>query len=205
MVVQKSSTVSIIFSMSSVITLGVIADTHVPDRSRTLPPAVLEIFSRRQVQAILHAGDFSSSVVFEQLNRIAPLYAVRGNRDLWVMRHLPRTRVLTFGGVRLGMVHGHGSFWDYLKDKWIFYTRGIGISAFEQRALQTFAADEVEVVIFGHIHTPVNRRVAGRLLFNPGTTSNPLYAHQPRTVGLLHIANGAVRGEIVSLEGETLA
>ncbi len=182
------------------ITLGVIADTHVPDRSRALPPAVCEIFERVGVQAILHAGDFSSRTVFEQLSRIAPVYGVRGNRDIWVMRHLPRTRILAFGGVRIGMIHGHGSFWEYLNDKRIFYTRGIGISVFEQRVLDAFSGRGVDVVIFGHIHTPVNRRVAdGRLLFNPGTTSTPLYPHQPRTLGLLHIRDGQARGEVVNI------
>ncbi len=180
-------------------TLGVIADTHVPDRSRAVPPAVFEIFERAGVQAILHAGDFSSRLVFEQLSRVAPVYAVRGNRDIWVMRHLPRQRVLTFGGIAIGMVHGHGSLRDYLLDKWRYYTRGIGIPVFERRALDTFTGQPVQVVVFGHIHTPVNRRVDGRLLFNPGTTSTPLYAHRPRTVGLLHIHRETVRGEIVPL------
>ncbi|GAB4520846.1 MAG: metallophosphoesterase family protein [Anaerolineales bacterium] len=188
--------------MHEIVTLGVIADTHVPDRSRSLPPAVFQIFEQAGVQAILHAGDFSSRTVFEQLSRIAPVHAVRGNRDIWVMRHLPRQRVETFGGVRIGMIHGHGSLWDYLNDKRIYYTRGIGISVFEQRALDAFAGQDVDVVVFGHIHTPINRRVNdGRLLFNPGTTSTPLYPHQPRTVGLLHLRQGQVYGEVAPLEG----
>jgi len=181
-------------------TLGVIADTHVPDRSRAVPPAVFQVFERAGVQAILHAGDFSSRTVFEQLHRIAPVYAVRGNRDIWMMRHLPQQRMLTFGKIAIGMVHGHGSLRDYLLDKWRYYTRGIGIPVFERRALETFARQAVQVVVFGHIHTPVNRRVAGRLLFNPGTTSTPLYARGPRTIGLLHIRGETVRGEIVPLE-----
>ncbi len=180
-------------------TLGVIADTHVPDRSRAVPPAVFEVFARAGVEAILHAGDFSSRIVFEQLSRLAPVYGVRGNRDIWVMRHLPRQRVLTFWGVAIGMVHGHGSLREYLSDKWRYYTRGIGIPVFERRALEAFAGEEVQAVVFGHIHTPINRRVEGRLLFNPGTTSAPLYAHQPRTIGLLHIRAGEVWGEIVAL------
>ncbi len=187
--------------MDTDITLGVIADTHVPDRSRAVPPAVFEIFERAGVQAILHAGDFTSQAVFEQLDRIAPVYAVRGNRDIWAMRHLPRTRILTFGGVSIGMAHGHGSLRDYLSDKWRYYTGGIGISVFEQRALDAFAAQSVQAVVFGHIHVPINRRVGERLLFNPGTTSTPLYADGPRTVGLLHLRNGQARGVIVALDG----
>ncbi len=185
----------------SEITLGVIADTHVPDRSRAVPPAVFEIFRQAEVQAILHAGDFTSQVVFEQLSALAPVHAVRGNRDIWVMRHLPRKRIVTFGGVSIGLVHGHGSLRDYLSDKWRYYTRGIGISVFEQRALDAFAGENVQVVIFGHVHVPINRRVDGRLLFNPGTTSTPLYPGEPHTIGLLHLRNGEARGEIVELRG----
>ncbi len=185
------------------LTLGVIADTHVPDRSRAVPPAVFEIFGRAGVQAILHAGDFTSRTVFEQLSRVAPVYAVRGNRDIWVMRHLPRRRVVAFGGVSIGLVHGDGSLRDYLSDKWHYYTRGIGIPVFERRALDAFAGQPLQVIIFGHIHTPINRRADGLLLFNPGTTSTPLHKHTPRTIGLLHINAGETRGEIIELDGQT--
>ena len=39
-------------------TLGVITDTHIPQRIKTLPPRVFEVF--RGVDRILHAGDINA-------------------------------------------------------------------------------------------------------------------------------------------------
>ncbi len=67
----------------SVTKLGVVADTHVPDKAKTLNPQVLAILRQAEVSAILHAGDISSPGVLTALGEIAPVYAVLGNRD-WV-------------------------------------------------------------------------------------------------------------------------
>ena len=56
-------------------TLGVIADTHVPDRRPDLDPQILPIFLQAKVQTILHAGDVSSQKVLDQLSQIAPVLA----------------------------------------------------------------------------------------------------------------------------------
>jgi len=90
------------------ITLGIIADTHVPDRVPQLNPRIFSIFREAGVQAILHAGDACSSDVLSQLGEIAPVHAVRGNRDSTRLAYLPRKLTLEFGGLTIGMMHGHG-------------------------------------------------------------------------------------------------
>ena len=50
------------------ITLGIVTDTHVPDRMRALPGAALEALAG--VDAILHAGDICVRPVLDTL-RIA--------------------------------------------------------------------------------------------------------------------------------------
>ena len=76
-------------------TLGIITDTHVPQRIKALPPRVFEVF--RGVDRILHAGDINSRRVLDQLAEIAPVDAVAGNADLF--RHgLPLTRVIEVDG-----------------------------------------------------------------------------------------------------------
>ena len=90
------------------ITLGLIADTHIPDRRSSLHPQILTAFKEAGVAAILHAGDICSPQVLERLETVAPVYAVRGNRDWVLLRHLPSTRLLEFGGIRVAMAHGHG-------------------------------------------------------------------------------------------------
>ena len=59
--------------------IGVVADTHIPDRTRELPA---EIFDHLHgVDMILHAGDVSRQIVLDRLATIAPVIAVQGNRD----------------------------------------------------------------------------------------------------------------------------
>ena len=81
------------------ITLGVLADTHVPDRVTQLNRRVLEIFQRAEVNAILHAGDVSIPRVLEELKQVAPVHAVQGNRDIFYLRQLPMRIELNFEGV----------------------------------------------------------------------------------------------------------
>ena len=105
------------------ITLGLIADTHMPDRVRNLHPRILPIFKEAQVTAILHAGDVCVPRVLHELKQLAPVFAVRGNRDLFGF-DLPLTRELEYGGVRIGLAHGHLSFRRALLDRLRFQLYG---------------------------------------------------------------------------------
>jgi len=58
-----------------VTTIGVISDTH-----GYVDPRVIDLFAG--VDHILHAGDIGPPSVVMQLERIAPVTAVRGNCDL---------------------------------------------------------------------------------------------------------------------------
>ena len=181
------------------ITLGVIADTHVPDRAHRLHPDVEPVFRAAGVRAILHAGDVSHPRLLRRLEEIAPVHAVRGNRDWWLLRQLPSRLTLSFGDVTIGMTHGHGDLRLYLSDKLNLLLRGAPtFDNFVHRALTTFT--EVQVVVFGHIHHPINRWVDGVLLFNPGSPTRPVFSDLAPTVGLLHIHKGGkAEGEIVQL------
>lgn len=179
------------------LTLGVIADTHIPDRTRRINPAALEVFQRAGVDAILHAGDISTSRVLRHLEEIAPVYAVRGNRDWLALHRLPPELRLEFNGVSIGMAHGQGSLWNYLYDRVLYYLRGLKLEVFERRLLKIFP--EVDVIIYGHTHRPVNHRLEGKLIFNPGSAYFPEEIEAP-SVGLLHVlGKGKVEGEIVFL------
>ena len=102
------------FETAENVTLGVISDTHVPDWVDRLHPKTIGIFKEAKVDAILHAGDICSPEVISQLERVAPVFAVRGNRDIYLLSKLPRVRLLTFAGHRIALVHGHGRWNHYL-------------------------------------------------------------------------------------------
>ncbi len=179
-------------------TLGVLADTHIPDRAAELDPRVLERFAQARVAAIFHAGDVSVPGVLTALQAIAPVYAVRGNRDIFALRQLPLQVCLDFEGISIGMAHGHGTFSRYMVDKLHREVYGRLVERYVRRMLRTFPA--ADVIIFGHLHVPCNLHVDGKLLFNPGSTSYPYPRSEPATFGMLYLEQGEEpRGEIIDL------
>ena len=174
--------------------LGVICDSHIPDRMRALPPAMFEALAG--VDAILHAGDICVQRVLDALAELAPVYAVRGNRDLAL--RLPLDRELAFEGVRLGLTHGHGGLARYARER--LYTTFLGY--YHTRFLRQVRArfGSVQAVVFGHSHRPVNFVLNGVLMFNPGSLGPDYRKPHGPAVGLLTIEAGAVRGEIIRLD-----
>ena len=87
------------------IVLGVVTDSHVPERMKSIPASALQSFYQNDVTTILHAGDICNSRTLTQLEKVAPVIAVRGNRDIWSSsgRSLPLSLVVEFGGVKIGL------------------------------------------------------------------------------------------------------
>jgi len=179
--------------------VGVLADTHIPDRSRRLNPRVLELFRAARVQAILHAGDICIPAVLEELNRLAPVAAVRGNRD-WTMRaSLPIRQELTFSDVQVGLVHGHGSLSLYLLDKLHYIAAGYRFERYQRLLLRTLP--DVRVIVFGHTHHPENHWEGSTLIFNPGSACCPDRSQRVPSIGILRFFPGQrVVGEILPLD-----
>ena len=180
--------------------IGVLADTHVPDRRRSLHPDVLRVFQSARVETILHAGDVSTPSVLAQLEEIAPVHAVRGNRDWVALGHLPHYCRLNVAGVEIGLSHGHGRPLNYAIDRVDYLLRGYRLDLFRPRLLTAFP--QAKVIVFGHTHRPLNHWEDGVLLFNPGSPHFPDRKDITPSVGILHInAEGEVEGEIRPLDG----
>ncbi len=175
--------------------LGVICDSHIPDRMRVLPPATFEALAG--VDAVLHTGDVCVQRVLDALAKLAPVYAVRGNRDLTL--RLPLDRELTFEGARLGLTHGHGGLRHYASERLLTAVLGDHNMRFLRQVRGRFGS--VQTVVFGHTHRPVNFVMNGVLMFNPGSLGPDYRKSHGPAVGLLTIENGAVRGEIIRLDG----
>lgn len=142
-----------------------ISDTH-----RLLRPEAAAAL--KGVDHIIHAGDIGSLKVLEELRRIAPLTAVRGNCDsgAWALP-IPWNQILTFGRIRLYLIHE--------LDEMDFNPYEEGFAA----------------VIFGHSHEPENDMRDGVLFFNPGS-AGPRRFHLPIALGFLSIQGATVSGEI---------
>ena len=177
------------------LTLGVVADTHVPDRVRRLNPAILESLQQAGVQAILHAGDVTTGAVLEQLAEIAPVEAVRGDRDWVSLRKLPETLHLKFAGREIVLTHGHGGWLRY-GFHWARYLIWGYQARFYLSQLQR-AFPRAEAVVFGHTHRPLVFERAGQIFLNPGSAHGLDVPHLLPSLGLLHIPeSGNIQAEI---------
>ncbi len=175
--------------------IGVLADTHIPDRNRGLPPRVLERFA--SVEIVLHAGDITEIDVLQQLQESVSLtFAVYGDRDPANVRSLlQETQVLEFGGCRVGLIHGHHE----LVQNPLARLRGLlGASPYTPEFFDNLRSrfNGVDAIIFGHTHVPYARVHEGIFFFNPGSLV-------PRrgmpSVGLLEIDPRGISGRILPL------
>jgi putative phosphoesterase len=159
--------------------IGVIADTHIPNRAREIPLAVKEAFLGTDL--ILHAGDLVVAEVLAQLRQIAPVEAVAGNNDPEPLAlDLGLTRELLLLGYRIGMTHGHVGQGKRTVD----------------RALSHFSG--FDCVIFGHSDIAYLQQHGPTLAFNPGSATDRRRSPQC-SYGLLHITSAGLRAEVCHL------
>jgi hypothetical protein len=137
------------------IRIGVISDTHIPDRGEHIPKIVLDAF--KQVDLIIHAGDMVGLGVLDELKSVCQeVVAVAGNMDQEVVKKkYPVKQVLEILGHRVGLMHGAGpaqSLLELLKD--------------------VFKEDDCDLIIFGHSHKSMNESIGKVLFFNPGSATD---------------------------------
>jgi hypothetical protein len=146
--------------------IGVVADTHCPEFLDRLPDRLFRAL--KDVTLILHAGDVNGATTLEELARIAPVDAVRGDHDR-ELGSLPLTREVTVEGRRIVIVHGNRSRW-LEEPHTLLWTLSLGYFRPHKglpRALRR-RFPNADVIVFGHTHRAHMRRVDGALLFNPG-------------------------------------
>ena len=145
-------------------TIGVISDTH-----GYVDPRVIELFAG--VDHILHAGDIGPPSVVMQLERIAPVTAVRGNCDLG--DGFRETEVVVLGGRRFVVRHE------------------VDVRCTDGELDTLLHRSRPDVVVFGHTHRPCIERMGSVLLFNPGYGGKQRFS-LPRSVGILRCDEAGV-------------
>jgi uncharacterized protein len=170
--------------------IGVVSDTH-----GFVDPRLLELLAGSD--AILHGGDVGSEEVLEELKRIAPVHAVRGNVDSTSLK-LPPSLRRTFEGVQVEIQHelpvpqGELEHW----------ADGALLGKMQPERRDTFLNNfdaATRVVVFGHSHQPCLVTIGHTLFFNPGSAGHKRFS-LPRCFGFLEIFPRGVRGDIVSLD-----
>ena len=135
--------------------IGVISDTHIPDKSEHIPKAVLDAF--KHVDMVIHAGDMVSLKAIEELKSACPkVFAVAGNMDgNDIVKKYPAKQIFDISGFKVGLAHGSGApvnLVELLKN--------------------TFKTDKCDIIIFGHSHKPMNEKIGKILFFNPGSATD---------------------------------
>ncbi|MGZ3514709.1 MAG: metallophosphoesterase family protein [Thermodesulfobacteriota bacterium] len=119
--------------------IGVVSDTHLMEPHSEFKKMIESYF--KDVEKIFHAGDFVDWSIAEYLSSQKELVAVCGNMDSQgIGKTFPRKRIIELGGFKIGLIHGGGP--------------PFGI---ESRIRGEF--DEVDIIVYGHSHTPANHRV----------------------------------------------
>jgi putative phosphoesterase len=177
--------------------IGVIADTHIPDRMSSLPRRVEEVF--RGLDILLHAGDVSHLNTLQQLeNTFTITMAVAGETDSSeTKRYLEDKKVVKFGNRRIGMIHGH--YHEDLSDRWGIFRRRLRRESSQERLYRYILNqfEEVDCIVFGHSHHPYIKVRNGVLLFNPGAVA-PVPGLRA-SVGILDVGERTITGRIVYL------
>lgn len=149
--------------------IGVISDTHIPERAKDLPKELLEAF--KDVDMIIHAGDFVELSVLERLKKICSnVKGVRGNMDSHEIKILlPEKEIIKAGPFKIGVMHGWGPA-----------NKLVDIVA------DAFRGDDVDVIIFGHSHSGFNEKKGGILFFNPGSLTDKIFSEY-NSYGIIEI------------------
>ncbi len=149
--------------------IGVVSDTHGLLRPEVAPALA-------GVERILHLGDVGKVSILKELEKIAPVTAIRGNVDReGPCGKLPETEVVLIEGRYVYMLHDLSTL--HLDP----------------------AAGKFAAVLFGHSHVPNFYKKRGVLYFNPGSCG-PRRFELPVTVGLLMIEeDGELEARIIPL------
>jgi putative phosphoesterase len=138
-------------------TIGLLSDTH----GLLRPEAVRALAG---VEHIIHAGDIGRPQLLEELRKLAPVHAVRGNNDTgeWA-EEIPLSLALELEGIRVYVLHD-------VKEMDIDPHKG-----------------GFDVVVSGHSHKPTIGDRDGVRFVNPGS-AGPRRFRLPVTVARLGIA-----------------
>ncbi len=170
--VEKSARVAV--KGDGTLRMAVVADTH----SAPHPATAMQL-RRLSPDAILHAGDIGNLAVLDDLEAIAPLFAVRGNIDV---RAPGLPDVLT-----LDVVAGDASLLRIL-----LIHIAVDGPRLRADAARLARARGAGLVVCGHSHVPLVARDGDLSVYNPGS-AGPRRFSLPIVFGTIEVTREAVR------------
>ena len=147
--------------------IGVISDTHGllrPEAEKNLEGS----------DVIVHAGDIGNFEIINKLEKIATIYAIRGNIDKenWA-DEFPETLELEILNKKIFIIHNIKEV-DVSNEK------------------------KYNIIISGHSHKPLIKNINGVLYLNPGSAGKRRF-NLPISIAQIKIIEGNVSTEIIEL------
>jgi len=156
--------------------IGIISDTHLHNYSLELKRIVDTYFG--DVDMVMHAGDIVEMEVLDAF-LTKKIEVVAGNMDpASVRNHFPVKKIIKVEAFKIGLIHGWGS--------------PVGL---ENRISNEFT--EIDCLVYGHTHYPVNQIINGVLFFNPGSATEKRFTKR-NTVGILEISE-RIMGKLIEI------
>jgi putative phosphoesterase len=157
----------------------VLSDTHAKDL-KDLPGRILE--DLKKADLIIHAGDYTSKNLLDQLRELGDFKGVYGNMDAdEIKRELPDKDIFEIGGVRIGITHPSEG----------------GSPLGLRRRVKSKLGEDLDLIIYGHSHKSANEREGNTICFNPGSATGAFPARY-KTYGVLRIGD-EIEVEIVKI------
>lgn len=110
----------------------------------------------KDVDLIIHAGDYTSTEVISLLKEYTDFIGVYGNNDKSKLRSLLTDKhILTLENYRIGICHGDGPKKNTLDN-----------------VMDTFKDEKLDIIIFGHSHKACIFTKGKTMYLNPGSCTN---------------------------------
>ena len=177
--------------------IGLISDTHIPEARDQLWPQVFDAF--RGVDLIFHAGDIHELWVLDELERVAPVYAARGNGEDGsagrpVQPEDPRVQyawLLELEGLWVGLTH------------YVPVPERPPTFTIERWVERFFPERHPDVIVSGDTHRECIATIGNTLCVNPGSPTYPHnYDTQFGTIGFLQLDSGTAEASVWQLVEE---
>ena len=180
--------------------IGLISDTHIPEACSALWPQVYDAF--QGVDFIFHGGDIHDLSLLDELEKVAPIYAARGNgedgsggRD--VQPEDARVKyawLIEIEGLWIGLTH-----YVPVPERPPNFTLARWVERF-------FPERKPDVIVSGDTHREAIEWIDGVYCVNPGSATYPHnYDTQYGTIGFLELDQGKAEASIWQITGSGIS
>jgi len=166
--------------------IGLIGDTHIPSRAPEIPKNIISDFKEKNIDYLIHLGDFTELKVFNDLQETFgkdKVIGILGNMDSGKIKGmLPENLDFDLFGHKIFITHGTG-----------------GPNIIIKRLNKMHDLTNYDIIIFGHVHRPYNERWRdGKLYICPGTPTDKVFT-DINSYGFLRISKEKIEPEIIYL------